>query len=110
MRGLKIWYMAFALLLFAGVILGGLAVVYSFRGKIFPMLYSALLTVFFMILIRELVRVAYLKPYFSVSDLIVVPQYSPLVLFLAFFIGGFFLVYWMFKRALKALENKEVQS
>lgn len=98
------------LLLFAGVTLSGLAVVYSLRGKIFPMLYSALLTVFFMIMIRDLVRVAYLKPYFSVSDLIVVPQYSPLVFFLAFFIGGLFLVHWMFKRALKALENKEVQS
>jgi hypothetical protein len=99
-----------ALLLCTGVILGVLAIIYSLRGKIFPMIYTALSTVFIMILIRDLVRVAYLKPYFSVSDLLVVPQYSPLVLFLVFFIGGLLLVYWMFKLALKALANKEVQS
>ena len=83
---------------------------FSLRGKILPALYTSLPTVFLMILIRALVRAAYLKPYFSLSDLKVAPQYSPLVLFLLFFVGGIVLVYWMFKFALKALDKKEVRS
>ena len=98
-----------AVLLITGIILGALSVIYSLRGKIFFAVYTALPTVFIMILIRDLVRVGYLKPYFSLSDLEVVPQYSPLVLFLVFFAGGLYLVYWMFKLAWQALDNKEVQ-
>ena len=99
-----------ALLLLTGVVLGVLAVIFSLRGKIMPTLYSALPTVFVMILIRDLVRVRYLEPYFSLSDLEVVPQYSPMVLFFLFFVGGLYLVYWMFKLAWQALDKKEVQS
>lgn len=38
--------------------------------------------IFSMIIMRDMVRDAYLKPYFSVSDLKVTHQYSPLVFFL----------------------------
>lgn len=99
-----------AVLLVAGVTLGGFSVIYSLRGKIVPAVFTALPTVFLMILIRDLVRVGYLKPYFSLSDLEVAPQYSPLVLFLIFFAGGIYLVYWMFKLAWRDLDKKEVQS
>jgi hypothetical protein len=99
-----------ALLLLSGLTLGGLAVIFSLRGKILPTLYTALPTVFIMILIRDLVRTAYLKPYFSLSDLEVVPQYSPLFLFLLFFVGGIVLVYWMFRFAWQALITKEERS
>ena len=99
-----------AFLLVAGIILGGLSVIYSLRGKIFPTVITGLLTVFLMILIRDLVRTGYLSKYFSVSDLEVVPQYSPLVLFLIFFAGGLYLVYWMFKIAWQALTDEEVRS
>jgi len=101
--------MMIAILLISALILAGFAIVFSLQGKIMPTLYTVLPTVFLMIQIRALVRTAYLKPYFSLSDLVVVPQYSPMVLFFIFFIGGIVLVYWMFKLALQTLDNKEVR-
>lgn len=99
-----------ALLLLSAVILGGLAVIYSLRGKIMAALYSILPTIFLMILIRDLVRTAYLKPYFSVTDLEVVSQYSPMVFFLIIFLGGLALNYWIFKLAWRVIGKKEVRS
>lgn len=99
-----------AALLLVGVSLGGLSALYSLRGKVIQATFAILPAIFVMILIRNLTRVAYLKPYFSLSDLEVVPQYSPMILFLVIFIGGLYLLYWMFKLALRALENKEMRS
>ena len=99
-----------ALFLLTAITLGGFAIVFSLRGQVMPTLYTVLMTIFLMILIRDLVRVAYLKPFFSLSDLTVVPQYSPFILFLIFFIGGLALVGWMLKLAWNALDNEEVQS
>lgn len=98
------------LLLITVIILGGVSVIYSLRGKILPAVFTLLPVVFLMILVRDLSRVAYLREYFSVSDLEVVPQYSPMVFFFLFFAGGLYLVYWMFKIAWQALDKKEVQS
>jgi hypothetical protein len=99
-----------ALLLLSAVILGALAVIYSLRGKILPALYSILPTIFLMILIRDLARTAYLRPYFSVTDLEVVSQYSPMVFFLIIFLGGLALNYWIFKLAWRVIGKKEVRS
>ncbi|GAB4333951.1 MAG: hypothetical protein Kow0089_02920 [Desulfobulbaceae bacterium] len=98
------------LLLIVVVVLGAFSIVYSLRGRVMGTLYTALPTVFVMILVRDLVRTAYLRPYFSVSDLEVVPQYSPFFLFLVFFAGGLYLVYWMFRLAWRSLDGKEVRS
>jgi len=99
-----------ALFLLAAIILGGFSIVFSLRGRVMQTLYTVLPTIFVMILVRDLVRVAYLKPYFSLSDLTVVPQYSPFILFLIFFIGGLVLVWWMLRLGWRALNNREVQS
>jgi hypothetical protein len=96
-----------ALFVVTVVILGILSVIYSYQGRVMGVLYTALPTVFIMIMVRDLVRAAYLKPYFSFSDLVVDPQYSPLFLFLLFFIGGIVLVGWMIKLAWQSFDHKE---
>jgi len=54
-----------------------------------------------MVLIRDMVRTAYLKPYFSLSDLKLEPQYSPMILFLVTLIAGIGLIGYMLKLATK---------
>ncbi|MHB8790791.1 MAG: hypothetical protein ACYDBT_13015 [Desulfobulbaceae bacterium] len=96
-------------LLLTGIILGVLAVIYSLQTRVRPALYTALSTVFVMLLMRDLVRVAYLRPYFSLADLQVVPQYSPMLFFLIFFVGGLAVIYWMLRLAWRALAGGEVR-
>jgi hypothetical protein len=63
-----------------------------------------------MIIMRDLVRVAYLRPYFSLADLKMVPQYSPMLVFLVIFAGGLWVIYWMLKLAWRTITSREVQS
>jgi hypothetical protein len=65
-------------------------------------MHSLLATVVAMVLMRETVRFGYLAPNFSPADLEVVPQFSPLVVFLiALGLGGLG-VWYMFKLAFRA--------
>ena len=52
------------------------------KHKVLPAAIVTLLTVLDMIILRDLVRSAYLQPYFRISDLKVIAQVSPLILFL----------------------------
>lgn len=99
-----------ALFLLIVVVLGALSVIYSFQGRTMHTLYTVLPTVFIMILVRDLVRVAYLNPYSSLADLPLVPQYSPFLVFLLFFAGGLVLLGWMLKLVWRTYNNKGVQS
>ena len=63
---------------------------------------TTLATVVIMVLMRDILRQAYLAPYFSLSDLNVVQQYSPMLLFLAAFVGGIGIIIYMLKLALAA--------
>ncbi|MBW1813065.1 MAG: hypothetical protein JRJ39_05145 [Deltaproteobacteria bacterium] len=65
-----------------------------------------LFTITNMVLIRDVVRTAYLKPYFSVSSLKVYPQYSPMILFIIVLTAGIGIVVYMLKLASRA--GKEV--
>jgi len=47
------------------------------------------------------VRRAYLDPYFSVSSLKLIPQYSPLVLFLCSLVIGLAVVWFILRSAFK---------
>ncbi len=100
----------FAILLITGILFACFAVIFALRDQVYPAAGSALPTIFFMILVRDQLRSAYLAPWFSPSDLAVQPQYSPLLLFLAVFIGGLLLIAWMVRLALGAGTNREVQS
>lgn len=99
-----------AILLLAGIVLGAVSVIAAMQFKVRTALFTILPTVFVMILIRDLVRAAYLKPWFSVSDLEVVPQYSPLLVFLLFLAGGAALIGWMMKLVRRTVLNKEMRS
>jgi len=73
------------------------SVVYAQTSRIVPATVWALITVLFMTLARDFLRLTYLKPYFSLSDLPYISQYSPFIIFLLAFIGGIYLIGWMLK-------------
>lgn len=63
-----------------------------------------LLLVFLMILMRDMVRTAYLKPYFTLADIQVQAQYSPMIFFLASLIAGTAAVVYVIRLAMKTSE------
>ena len=73
------------------------SVVSAQAGRIIPATVWALATVLLMTLARDVLRLTYLKPYFSLSGLPFVPQYSPFIVFLLAFVGAIYLVGWMLK-------------
>jgi hypothetical protein len=73
------------------------SMVYAQTGRIIPATGWALATVLLMTLSRDILRLTYLKPYFSLSELPYVPQYSPFIIFLLAVLGGVYLVGWMLK-------------
>jgi hypothetical protein len=84
----------------AGLFATVLSLVYSFRNKVRPALWSALTTVFLMVIMRDMVRTAFLAPYFAVEKLKVVYQHSPMILFVASLVAGIAAVIYMIKCAL----------
>jgi len=80
------------------------SVAYAQTGRIIPATVWALITVLLMTLSRDILRLTYLKPYFSLPDLPYIPQYSPFILFLLAFLGGIYLVGWMLKTVWNAKE------
>ncbi len=58
------------------------ALYYGFKNRVWPAAFSLVLLVVVMTVMRDLVRRAYLAPYFKVSDLQVLGQYTPLIAFL----------------------------
>ena len=78
------------------------AVAYAQTGRIIPAAAWSLLTVLLMTLARDILRLTYLKPYFSLSELPYSPQYSPFIVFLVAFVGGIYLVSWMLKKVWNA--------
>jgi len=100
----------FSVFLIIGVITALLAAIYGLRQRIMPALCLLLGAIFSMIMVREFLRVAYLKPWFSLADLKVATAYSPMILFLLFFAGGLVLIGWMLKTTYQVFQNGEVQS
>lgn len=78
----------------------------SFKNYARLCVVAVLFTVANMVLIRDVVRTAYLKPYFHVSNLKVSPQYSPMILFLIVLVAGIILIGYMLKLAFQT--GKEV--
>jgi hypothetical protein len=64
-----------------------------------PCAVTVLFTIAPMVLIRDVVRTAYLKPYFHISHLTVSPQYSPMILFLIMLGIGIISIGYMLKLA-----------
>ena len=72
------------------------------KRKVLPAATMTLLTVLDMIILRDLVRSAYLQPYFRISDLKVIPQVSPLILFLVTLGIGLGAVVYILRLAFRA--------
>jgi len=55
-----------------------------------------------MVLMRDVLRTAYLKPYFNLSMLRVEPQYMPMVLFIVSLVVGIGVIGYMLNLAARA--------
>jgi hypothetical protein len=66
-------------------------------GRIIRATVWTLITILLMTVARDVLRLTYLKPYFSLSDLPYVPQYSPFIVFLLAVAGAIYIVVWMLK-------------
>ena len=98
------FFLLFLLLGIVGVIF---ALIYGILHRVRPAAYSLLAAIFCMVLVREFSRRLTLAPWFKTSDLEVVPQYSPLIVFLLVFAGGLALIWYMIQLV---LTDKEVRS
>ena len=78
------------------------ALVFAAKRNVWATLISALSTITIMVIIRDLLRMIWMKPYFSPASLKVVPEYSPMILFLVSFAAGLVVVFYMLKIAATA--------
>ncbi len=99
----------FSLLLLIGIAAGITAIINGLRGKVIRAATYILAAILSMIIMRELLRAAYLKQYFDPADLQVTSQYSPMILFFLVLGGGIYLIIWMLKLVYKSSQEKEVQ-
>ncbi len=97
---------AATLLTGCALISAGAALFFGFKKQIWLSTGAAIFTIVGMVLMRDIVRHAFLRPYFTLSDLVVEPQYSPMVVFLVTLIAGIGLVGYMLKLATK--RKKEI--
>ncbi len=88
-------------LLVAGIAAAVRAVVLGFQKKVRPAAAWLVVTVAIMAVMREVVRFGYLDGVFHPRELAVVPQASPLILFLAVFAVGIACVVYMIKLAFR---------
>jgi len=93
-------------LLVVGLLLTLAVLHFGYRQRVIITCSLTLAVMIVMVLMRDLARTAYLQPYFSLGDLEVVTQYSPLIFFLLVFVGGLVLIAYMIKLALGC--DKEV--
>ncbi|MBU4230715.1 MAG: hypothetical protein KKG88_10490, partial [Proteobacteria bacterium] len=83
----------------ASLVTAFFALYYGAKERVWPATAAMGTTILLMVLVRDLARQAYLAPYFHPADLQVVPQWSPLVLFLAILVIGVAVVVYMLKLA-----------
>lgn len=88
--------------LWSGVGAALLAVGLAMKGRSWHAAGALVAAVSCMVVARDLLRQAYLKPYFSLADLTVTPQYSPALVFGACLAAMVVLIVWMLRQALKA--------
>lgn len=100
----------FLIFLICGIIAAVFAALLALKERVLPAFYSLLAAIVLMILVRDMLRTLYLQPWFSRSELTVQASYSPLLVFLLFFIGGLALIGWMLKITFQNTDNQEVQS
>lgn len=84
---------------FAALLLLPLALAAAFKKRVYVAAGATGALVVLMSFLRAYVRTGFQKPYFSVDALIVVPQYSPMVLFFVSLLLGLVCIGWMVRKA-----------
>jgi hypothetical protein len=97
----------FLIFILLGIATAILSLIYGMRHKVRPAVSFLLGSLFCMVLVREFARRLTLAPWFKTSDLEVIPQYSPLIIFLITFAGGLGLIWYMIRLV---LTDKEARS
>ena len=100
----------FSLFLILAIITGAFSIIQALRYQPLQALWYTLGTILLMVFMRDLLRVAYLKPWFSLSNLQVESSWSPFLIFLLSFVGGLALVGWMLKTTYAGIHDKELRS
>lgn len=85
----------------AGLFAGIAALVFGFIKKVWPAAWATIISIIFMVVVRDMVRTAYLKPYFTVDKLNTIYQYSPMIMFLAALIIGTVIIIYIIRCALQ---------
>ncbi len=86
-------------LLWLGAALGVVALVLASKGRVGPAVGATLATLVLMVITRDLLREAYLRPYFSPESLPVTGQASPALAFLVALVIGSALIFWLLRLA-----------
>jgi len=76
-----------------------MALAAAWKRKVYTAVGLSVVLVYLMVFMRDFVRSGYLQEHFSPEMLKVVPEYSPLVFFLATLVAGLVLVAWMVRVA-----------
>lgn len=92
-------------LFLAALIAAFFALYYGTKERVWPATVAMAATILFMVLVRDLARQAYLAKYFHPADLQVVPQWSPMFLFLAILVIGIAVVIYMLRLAARVPEE-----
>lgn len=74
----------------------------GFKKMVWSTTAALVLTIVFMVLMRDLVRNAYLSGYYHPSERTVVPEYAPLFIFIVVLVLGLGAVFYMLKLAFEA--------
>jgi len=85
----------------AGLVAGITALVFGFVKKVWPAAWAIIINIIFMVILRDMVRTAYLKPYFAVEKLKTIYQYSPMIMFLAAMIASTVIIIYIIRCALQ---------
>jgi hypothetical protein len=100
---------SYATMLFTIGIIGTIvSLILGFKNRVWPCAATTIVTIAVMVLMRDQLRLAYLKPYFHPSMLETTPQYGPFFLFLVSLILGALLIGFMLRLAFQ--HKQEVPS
>jgi hypothetical protein len=90
----------------AGAVLGIFSISNALRYNVGTTAILSLTTISLMIYLRDMVRDAYLTPYFRVDERVVTGEYLPLVLFVLALLAGLGAMVWMLRIASTAKEAR----
>ncbi|MBN1549971.1 hypothetical protein JW979_00820 [bacterium] len=88
-----------------GIGLSFLTVIMGYRKKVLASTVSMLLTIVLMTLTRDFLRTAYLNEHFHISKLPVIPQYSPMIVFIVSLVAGLAMVVLMLRWAHQSIKK-----